>query len=178
MEKKELIYLVEDNAIFASTTTKGLENELGFMVMVFSTGELLLQHIDQHPEEVPSIIILDYYLNSEVVDAMNGGEVLAKLKDPVKRINPLRKTPVIILSSADELGTAVNLLKKGATDYILKEDGFFDNLKKTINTILSIRNYQSEIQFHKTKAENYRKRLLIMGAIIVALLGLVIYLFS
>lgn len=177
MEKKDLIFLVEDNPIFSSTASKGLENELGFDVMVFSTGEQLLKYTSENPGVVPSIIILDFYLNSEDPNAMNGGEVLAKLKDPINRSNPFRKTPVIMLSSADELSTAVTLLKKGATDYILKDEVFFDNLRKTINTILNIRNYQAEIQLHKSKAENYKKRLLLMGAIIVALLGIVLYLF-
>ncbi|NTW24253.1 MAG: response regulator [Lentimicrobium sp.] len=177
MEKKDLIFLVEDNPIFSSTTSKGLEKELGFDVMVFNTGEQLLKYTSEHPDVLPSLVILDFYLNSEDPNAMNGGEVLAKLKDPVNRNNPFRKTPVIMLSSADELSTAVTLLKKGATDYILKDEVFFDNLKKTINTILNIRNYQAEIQLHKGKAENYKKRLLLMGVIIVALLGIVLYLF-
>jgi len=177
MEKKDIVFLVEDNPIFSSTTSKGLEKDLGFEVKVFNTGEQMLKFTSEHPEVLPSLIILDFYLNSEEPAAMNGGEVLAKLKDPVNRNNPFRKTPVIMLSSADELSIAVTLLKKGATDYILKDEVFFDNLKKTINTILNIRNYQAEIQLHKSKAEDYKKRLLIMGAVIVALLGIVLYLF-
>lgn len=83
-----------------------------------------------------------------------------------------------MLSAADELSIAINLLKKGATDYILKDEVFFENLKKTISNIINLRNYQAEIQFHKNKAEGYRKRLIIMAAIIIALMGLVFYLFA
>lgn len=39
MQKKEMIFLVEDNVGFALSTKKGLENELGFDVMHFDSGE-------------------------------------------------------------------------------------------------------------------------------------------
>lgn len=178
MDSKELIFLVEDNAIFAATAQKSLEKDLGFEVKVFNTGEQLIDFIAVNPEIVPSIVILDYYLNGIVAEAMSGEMILAKLKDPMIRNNPFRKIPVIMLSAADELSIAVNLLKKGATDYILKDEVFFENLKKTIGNIINLRNYQSEIQFHKSKAEGYRKRLIIMSAIIIGLLGLVFYLFA
>jgi CheY-like chemotaxis protein len=178
MDKKELIFLVEDNAIFATTAQKSLEKDLGFDVKVFNTGEQLIDFIAVNPEIVPSIVILDYYLNSMVAEAMSGEMILAKLKDPMIRNNPFRKIPVIMLSAADELSIAVNLLKKGATDYILKDEIFFENLKKTIGNIINLRNYQTEIQFHKSKAEGYRKRLILMSAIIIGLLGLVFYLFA
>ncbi|KAF0202263.1 MAG: response [Bacteroidetes bacterium] len=178
MDNKELIFLVEDNPIFATTAQKSLEKDLGFEVKVFNTGEQLIDFIAVNPEIVPSIVILDYYLNSMVAEAMSGEMILAKLKDPMIRNNPFRKIPVIMLSAADELSIAVNLLKKGATDYILKDEVFFENLKKTIGNIINLRNYQSEIQFHKSKAEGYRKRLILMSAIIIGLLGLVFYLFA
>ncbi|MDY0102491.1 MAG: response regulator [Lentimicrobium sp.] len=178
MDKKELIFLVEDNAIFATTAQKSLEKDIGFEVKVFNTGEQLLKFTDENPDLIPSIIILDYYLNSMVSEAMDGGMILARLKDPMIRNNPFRRVPVIMLSSADEINIAVNLLKKGATDYILKDEIFFENLKKTIGNIINLRNYQTEIQFHKSKAEGYRKRLILMSAIIIALLGLVFYLFT
>lgn len=178
MDSKELIFLIEDNAIFAATAQKSLEKDLGFEVKVFGTGEQLIDFITVNPEIVPSIVILDYYLNSMVAEAINGEMILAKLKDPMIRNNPYRKIPVIMLSAADELSIAVNLLKKGATDYILKDEVFFENLKKTIGNIINLRNYQSEIQFHKSKAEGYRKRLILMSAIIIGLLGLVFYLFA
>lgn len=178
MDKKELIFLVEDNAIFATTARKSLEKDLGFDVQVFATGEELLKFTEENPSVVPSIVILDFYLNSMVPEAMNGEMILAKLKDPMIRNNPYRKIPVIMLSAADELSIAINLLKKGATDYILKDEVFFENLKKTISNIINLRNYQAEIQFHKNKAEGYRKRLIIMAAIIIALMGLVFYLFA
>ncbi len=159
MNKKEVIFLVEDNIGFALSTKKGLEKELGFEVIHFETGEKLLEYVEQNPETIPTAIVLDYYLNSMEAAAENGGEIMFKLKNPDKRVNPFRKVPVIMLTSANELTTAITLLKKGAMDYILKDEAFFENLVKTINNIINIRNYQSEIILHKQKAETYKKRL-------------------
>ncbi len=173
MSKKEIIFLVEDNVGFALSTKKGLEKELDFEVILFETGEKMLEFVEQKPEVIPAIIILDYYLNSMEGAALNGGEIMFKLKNPEKRVNPFRKVPVIMLTAANELTTAITLLKKGAMDYILKDEGFFENLLKTINNIINIRNYQTEIVIHKAKADVYRKRLIGMsvafGVIITAL---------
>lgn len=163
MQKKEMIFLVEDNVGFALSTKKGLENELGFDVMHFDSGEKMLDFVEKNPEIIPVAIVLDYYLDSMDAKAQNGGEIMFKLKNPEKRVNPFRKVPVIMLTSANELTTAITLLKKGAMDYILKDEAFFENLTKTINNIINIRNYQSEIQLHKAKAETYRKRLVGMS---------------
>lgn len=170
MNKKDLIFLVEDNAGFALSTKKGLEKELGSDIMHFDTGEKMLQFIEQNPETVPTLIVLDYYLNSMEAQALNGGEIMFKLKNPEKRVNPFRKVPVIMLTSANELSTAITLLKKGAMDYILKDEAFFENLIKTINNIINIRNYQVEIQLHKQKADTYKKRLMLMSVAFVVIL--------
>jgi DNA-binding NtrC family response regulator len=177
MNKKEVIFLVEDNMGFALSTKKGLEKELGFEVIHFETGEKMLDFVEHHPEVIPTIIVLDYYLNSIDGAALNGGEIMFKLKNPEKRVNPFRKIPVIMLTSANELSIAITLLKKGAMDYILKDEAFFENLVKTINNIINIRNYQSEIVLHKSKADVYKKRLIGMSVAFVVVITVLVVLF-
>jgi DNA-binding NtrC family response regulator len=83
-----------------------------------------------------------------------------------------------MLTASDEIQMAITLLKKGAADYILKDDACFDNLKKTLNNILNIRNYESEIRFYKNKADTYRKRLIyasVAMAVIILALFLLFY---
>jgi two-component system response regulator AtoC len=172
---KEIIFLVEDNIGFAHSAKKGLEKELGFEVLHFETGEKMLDFVGNNPEIIPIVIVLDYYLNSLEIGAINGGEVMLKLKNPEKRINPFRKVPVVMLTSANELNTAITLLKKGAMDYILKDEAFFENLLKTINNIINIQSYQTEIQLHKQNAERYKRRLTSMSiAFILIISALVI----
>ncbi len=177
MNKKGIIYLVEDNTSFALTIKKGLEKEFGFEVIHFDTGEIMLDYIEINQQQLPLAIVLDYYLNSINETAQNGGEILLKLANPEKRINPFRKVPVIMLTSANELKTAITLLKKGAVDYILKDEGFFENLTKTINNIINIRNYKHEIEIHKAKAEAYKKRLVGMSIAFIATIALLLAFF-
>lgn len=171
MDTKEIIFLVEDNRTFSLLTQKKLENEFGATVRAFGTGEKMLEYLDSNPNDTPSIIILDYYLNSEVEDAKNGEEILELLKARKKQDKLPKKLPIIILTAANELKMAVNLLQAGAVDYILKDDVFYNNLSKTIQNIQSIRNYQAEIEIHRAKASAYRKRIAVMGTVIILLLA-------
>jgi DNA-binding NarL/FixJ family response regulator len=175
MENKELFFLVEDNAIYAANVKRRVEQEMGHEVMVFETGEKMLAYAESNAGKNPTIIILDYNLNSIDSNAKNGAEILAMLRNPSKQLQFFKKTPVIILSSETEIAVVLGLLKKGANDYIVKDDTFFDNLKKTVNTIIDIRNYRNEIQFHKSKAESFRKRLIYMALAIIALLGITLF---
>mgnify|MGYP001805909944 CR=1 FL=1 len=171
MENKELFFLVEDNATYAANVKLRVEREMGHEVLVFETGEKMLAFAESNPSKTPTLVILDFNLNSVDANAKNGAEILAILRNPSKQLQFFKKTPVIILSSETEIAVALTLLKKGANDYIVKDDAFFDNLSKTVNTILDIRNYRNEIQLHKGKAEKFKKRLIYMALAIVALLG-------
>ncbi|MBK9291160.1 MAG: response regulator [Bacteroidetes bacterium] len=179
MEIKEIIYLVEDNKAFGLLTQKKLEKEFGCQVKHFGTGEEMLEFLDNNPDQQPGIIILDYYLNSMVETARNGEEILEELKLRKKNNKIPRKLPIIMLTAANELKMAVNLLQAGAVDYILKDDVFIENLSKTIHNIRNLRNYEAEIESHKAKAKAYRKRIIIMGTVIVVLLvSLVVFILT
>jgi len=171
MNEKEIIFLVEDNKTFSLLTQKKLENQFAATVHAFGTGELMLEFIQNNPNTLPDLIILDYYLNSEVENAKNGEEILEEIKKLKKQDSLPKKLPVIILTAANELKMAVSLLQAGAVDYILKDDGFYDNLAKTIQNIKDIRHYQAEIELHKQKATAYKKRMIVMGTIIFVLVA-------
>jgi len=178
-ENFKTFFIVEDNRIFAKTVVKGLEKEFpDFMVKSFSTGEEMLSYMETNPDESPVIFILDYYLNSEVPDAMDGGEILAKLrKKYTGRVNDMR---VIMLTSSTEIKQAVELLQKGAFQYIVKDEVFFDTLKPTIMQILDYQAMKQQQKISKDKAEFYKKQLFYAKAagavMILAVIGLIIWL--
>lgn len=157
---KKIIIMVEDNTIFAETVKNGLENELGFEVKHFSTGEEMLSFLTNNPSVLPEIFIQDYYLDSIVPTAKNGGEILQELVQRYKQKKMVEDLRVIMLTSSDEIRRAIELLKKGATDYILKDEVFFDNLKKTILNVLKMKELKAERKHFKEQAESYRKRLI------------------
>lgn len=95
-------------------------------VTSYKTGEEALQGIVSEPD----LIVLDYNLDSVDKLAMNGLQVLSKLKERYQH------APVIFLSGQDRIEIAANTMKYGAWDYILKNDSAFHRLEININNIL------------------------------------------
>ena len=107
-------------------------------------GRVLSYHLSQNPEyqvevftkgkecianmyKKPDIITLDYSLPD-----MSGLEVLQKIQESAPDI------PVIIISGQENIETAVELLKAGAYDYIVKND---DAKSRLWNTIKNARDH-------------------------------------
>jgi DNA-binding NtrC family response regulator len=107
-------------------------------------GRVLSYHLSQNPEyqvevftkgkecianmyKKPDIITLDYSLPD-----MSGLEVLQKIQESSPDI------PVIIISGQENIETAVELLKAGAYDYIVKND---DAKSRLWNTIKNARDH-------------------------------------
>jgi two-component system, OmpR family, response regulator len=124
-EKKTLLFLVDDDALFLKTLEVEFTYNSDFSIKAFATGELCLENILQKPD----VIILDYCLNSIDVNTINGIETL----DKIKSANPL--IPVIMLSSQDKIEVAVDCMKHNAFDYIVKSETAFIRLQMDIATI-------------------------------------------
>ena len=82
----------------------------------------------------PDIISLDYTLPD-----MTGEEVLEEIKEFNQEIL------VVILSGQQDISTAVKLLKKGAYDYITKDEETKDRLLNTLSHIKKHLNLQKEV---------------------------------
>jgi DNA-binding NtrC family response regulator len=103
------LFIVDDNKLMVTGLKQYLYNRFGKMLNIstFHTGESCLEKVDQNT----NLVILDYFL-----DGKNGNDILKS----IKLINP--KTEVIILSSNEDIGTAIESFHQGATDYVVKND--------------------------------------------------------
>jgi len=119
------VYLVDDDKLFSTALSDQIKKMFNSKATIktFSTGEDCLKHF----ENPPSIIILDYFLNSSYPDAMNGLQILKK----INQANP--ETKVIMLSAQDKIEVAVNTIKNGAYDYVIKNDNVFLRTKLAIS---------------------------------------------
>ncbi|HRJ30506.1 MAG TPA: sigma-54 dependent transcriptional regulator [Cyclobacteriaceae bacterium] len=112
------IFVVEDDPAY----TKFLKYVLGlnpdFEVEYFTTGKECINNLHKSP----SIITLDYSLPD-----MTGESVLDQIRNYDPNIN------VVIVSAQEKIGTAVELLKSGAYDYITKDQDTKDRLLNSIN---------------------------------------------
>jgi len=116
------IFVIEDDPMFQKMIKYILELNPDHEVHVFNSGEAAIKQLHLNPQ----IISLDYTLPD-----MTGAEILQKVRLYNKNIS------IIILSSQQDVSTAIQLLREGAYDYITKDDESKDRL---INTVEHIKN--------------------------------------
>jgi len=114
------IFVVEDDAWYAELLVYHLSLNPDYEVLKFSTAKECLAQLHQQP----GVITLDYTLPD-----MNGADVLKKILG----FNP--NIQVVVISGQENITTAIDLLKKGAYDYIVKDDDARNRLWNTINNI-------------------------------------------
>jgi DNA-binding NtrC family response regulator len=118
------IFLVDDDKFCLSLYQLHLSN-LGYNdVSLYNTGVECLNDLTIQPD----VIFLDYNM-----DLYNGLDVLKK----IKRFNP--DIYVVFLSGQENLETAVNSLKYGAFDYLVKNDDVQQNIAKTLFKINQVK---------------------------------------
>src|SRR5665213_3092748 len=118
------LFLVDDDAVFLKSLEIEFLQHADFSIETFATGELCMEHLLHNPD----VIILDYFLDGIVKDAMNGMETL----DKIKAFNP--DIPVVMLSSQDKIDVAINCMHHRAFDYVVKSETAFMRLQKIITT--------------------------------------------
>jgi DNA-binding NtrC family response regulator len=122
------IFVVEDDPAY----TKFLKYVLGlnpdYEVEFFTTGKECLNNLHKNPV----VVTLDYSLPD-----MPGEKVLSQIKSHDANIN------VIIVSAQEKIGTAVELLKAGAYDYIIKDQ---ETKERLLNSIHNARNNTSLVR--------------------------------
>jgi two-component system OmpR family response regulator len=140
-ERKILIFLVDDDALYLRSLEIEFTDSTESEVKTFATGELCLENISQNPD----VIVLDYNLNSINANAINGLETLDRIKTAYPGI------PVIMLSSQDKIEVAVNCMKHQAFDYIVKSETAFIRLQKAITTIFHYQKIEKALSWYMEK---------------------------
>lgn len=111
------IFVVEDDPAYSKFLNYVLSLNPDFDVDFFATGKDCIAHLHKKP----SIITLDYSLPD-----MSGEKVLKSIREFDPDIS------VIIISAQEKIGTAVELLKAGAFDYISKDEEAKDRILNSI----------------------------------------------
>lgn len=133
--KNPLIFVVEDNHVYSRLIVSFLKTNKYTNVEVFSTGEEAVKAMPRQP----MVVIQDYLL-----EGMNGIEVLKK----TKTVAP--KAEFIFLSGQDNIDVAINTIKYGAFDYIVKDQMALKKLVTKINKIQTFHNMEVSQKRFKT----------------------------
>jgi len=131
------IFVVEDDLIYAKILAHHLSLNPDYETEIFRDGPSLIKNLYKNP----SFITLDYNMPD-----MTGLEILKRIRN----FNP--ELPVVIVSGQQDVSTAVELLKLGAYDYVIKDQDTKDrlwsiarNIKENFNLKKKISVLQDEI---------------------------------
>lgn len=124
------IFILEDDEMYARILSYHLSQNPDYEVSVYTTGKDLLKNLYRHP----SAISLDFNLPD-----ISGFEVLKKIRE----FDP--DLPVVIVSGQQDISTAVELLKKGVYDYVLKDHDTKDRIWSVMRNIKSNFNLKQRI---------------------------------
>ena len=142
------VYIVEDNVLYARVLKKQLLDDQ-LQVKVFNNGTDFINAMSEKPD----VVTLDYTLPD-----MTGKEVLAKIQEKIP------DTHVIVISAQDDISTAIELMKNGAYDYIMKAPDTREKLSNIIRRIYQTDQLQTEnTNLKEAVAEKYNFKNLIKG---------------
>lgn len=150
--KNPLIFVVEDNHVYNRLIVSFLKTNKLTNVESYTTGEDALKAMERQP----AIVIQDYLL-----EGMNGIEVLKR----AKKVAP--DVEFIFLSGQDNIDVAINTMKYGAYDYIVKDQMA---LKKLVNKIHKIQSYN---QLEVSKKRYKLGVILFFSALALFIIGLI-----
>ena len=128
------IFVVEDDVWYSELLVYHLSLNPEYAVECFHSAKECLNNLYKNPD----VICLDYTLPDAT-----GEEVLKKIRQSSPDVQ------VVIISGQEDIKTAVNLLKQGAYDYIVKDDDTKDRLWITLNNIRHNIGLRQEINYLK-----------------------------
>ncbi len=142
MKKENLtIFIAEDDEWYAEILKHHLSHNPDYQLEAFHSGKELLNNLHKKPD----IISLDFSLPD-----FKGDKLLKRIKSEHPEIE------VVIISAQEDITTAVDLLKDGAYDYIVKNDDTKDRLWNSIIRIKEKLELKTEItQLRKEVIHKY-----------------------
>lgn len=162
-ENKRYIFLVDDEPIQNEMLKDYLAERFLYNIKTYESGEEALKHMDLNPE----IIVLDYHLNAHKPDAKNGVDILKKIKEKYP------ETQVVMLSGQDKIEVAIDSMKYGAYDYVVKGETGFSRMENILNNV-------SELHKMRTINGAYKKTIVFLSVVIgiIILFSLYLYFFT
>ncbi len=126
LENVRYLFVIDDDPIQTEMIKDYLKDRYVFDLKVYSDGELALAELDTYK---PEMVVLDYHLNSNNPGAKNGIEVLKE----IKKKSP--STKVIMFTGEDNINVALESMRNGAYDYIIKGETAFNKIENTVNRL-------------------------------------------
>ena len=130
-QKTLKVFILEDDVWYGSMLQHYLSLNPDYEVKRFENSKDFFARL----HEEPHVVTLDYSLPD-----MDGAEVLKRIRSQ----NP--NTQVIIISGQEDVATAIDLLKNGAFDYLVKDEETKDRLWNSLLHLQEINTLRQEVE--------------------------------
>lgn len=156
----DVIFLVDDEPIQNEMLKDYLSERFLYTIKLFDSGEEALKHMDLNP----LIVVLDFHLSADKPNALNGVEILKKIKER----SP--DTDVIMLSGQDKIEVAIDSMKFGAHDYVVKGETGFARIENAL---------QNVGRYHNMRIANkgYKRTITMLSVVLAFAILVALYLF-
>ena len=152
-QSTQYIFLVDDEPIQNEMLKDHIGSLFQYQLKTYENGEDAIRDMGLKP----AIVVLDFHLSAHLPNAQNGVEVLKKIKE----LSP--ETEVIMLSGQDKIDVAIDSMKHGAYDYVIKGETAFSRIQNILDNI---------IELHSLKDANGSYKRII--GVLWAVIGLVV----
>jgi DNA-binding NtrC family response regulator len=159
MQQLKTIFIVDDDPMQSSMLQDYLSKYSTFNIHVFNSGEDCVKNLSLEPQ----IIFLDYNFDLAGKNSMDGVDILKEIKAQ----KPL--TEVVMFSGQDRIEVAVNTMKYGAFDYIVKNESAFHRAENVIFNIIKRMKLQREAGLYKKLTITFGIALVVMIVVVVIL---------
>lgn len=157
-QSSQYIFLVDDEPIQNEMLKDYISERFDYRIKTFESGEDAMKEMHLNPV----IMVLDFHLNSHLPEAKNGVEVLKMVKEAHPEVQ------VIMLSGQDKLEVAVDSMKHGAYDYVIKGETAFSRMENIFRNIDELTNL-------KSVNANYKKMVTFLSVVIALIVAASIY---
>ena len=137
---KEVVFIVDDEPMHAQMMEDHLASKYpNFKIYKYSTGEECNDNMDKHP----TIVVLDYHVDAVNKSARTGLETLIHLKKKYDHID------VIMISGQVKIDVAVECVREGAFDYVVKGPSAFVRTEQAFEKLFKHRQVIHELAKYK-----------------------------
>lgn len=160
-DNRYVVFVVDDDSKVLTMSKHYIEknSEYEVEVQTFTTGEDALAKLDMRPDAV----VMDYYFNEEEGGRLNGAEVMTKIREK------LPNTEVVMISGQENMEIALETIRNGAYDYIIKGENAIQRAQLSIEKILQAKNREFALR------ENNKNLRIVVGGLVIFLIGLVAF---
>lgn len=137
-EDNVLIYVVDDDVVYSSVIAHYLSLNPNYIVKKFHSSKEILASLHERPH----IITLDYSLPDT-----DGDKLLVQIKE----LSP--ESNVIVISGQEDIKVVINLFKKGAHDYLVKDGDTLERLWMAIQNLRETLSLKREVENLKLEVE-------------------------